>query len=110
MKVSIKYFASLLLVILVAAFMNGAVADNTKTNQNVSAPVNPYGGEPGGGITLPAYFKPTKYINNNNFYHPGTEDLGPDEMRISFVGSTPWPPRRDQAGTCIMDESGQSLL
>lgn len=25
-------------------------------------------------------------------------------MRISFVGSCPWPPRRDQAGTCIMVE------
>jgi hypothetical protein len=28
-------------------------------------------------------------------------DIGPDEMRISFIGSTPWPPRRDQAGTAI---------
>jgi len=27
-------------------------------------------------------------------------------MRISFVGSTPFPPRRDQAGTCIMIELG----
>jgi len=27
-------------------------------------------------------------------------------MRISFVGSAPWPPRRDQAGACIMVELG----
>ena len=27
-------------------------------------------------------------------------------MRISFVGSCPFPPRRDQAGTCIMVELG----
>ena len=27
-------------------------------------------------------------------------------MRISFVGSCPYPPRRDQAGTCIMVELG----
>lgn len=67
---------------------------------------NPYGGGPGTGLSLPPYFKPTKYLKNNNFYFPGTEDIGPDEMRISFVGSCPWPPRRDQAGTCIMVELG----
>jgi ribonuclease BN (tRNA processing enzyme) len=27
-------------------------------------------------------------------------------MRVSFVGTTPWPPRRDQAGTAIMVELG----
>jgi hypothetical protein len=27
-------------------------------------------------------------------------------MRISFVGSSPFPPRRDQAGTAIMVELG----
>ena len=67
---------------------------------------NPYGGGPGTGITLPDYYRPTKYVKNNNFYFPGTEDLGSDEMRISFVGSTPWPPRIGQAGTCIMVELG----
>ena len=69
-------------------------------------PSNPYGGGPGVGISLPDYYKPTKYISNNNFYFPGTETLGPDEMRISFVGSTPWPPRIKQAGTAIMVELG----
>ena len=67
---------------------------------------SPYGGGPGAGISLPPYFKPTPYLTNNNIYFPGTETLGADEMRISFVGSCPWPPRRDQAGTCIMVELG----
>ena len=67
---------------------------------------NPYGGGPGTGISLPPYFRPTPSLNNNNVYYPGTEELGKDEMRISFVGSTPFPPRRDQAGTCIMVELG----
>ena len=71
-----------------------------------SMPSNPYGGGPGTGISLPDYYKPTRYITNNNFYFPGTEELGPDEMRISFVGSTPWPPRIKQAGTSIMVELG----
>ncbi len=59
---------------------------------------NPYGGGPGTGISLPPYFRPTDGLKNNNVYYPGTEELGEDEMRISFVGSAPWPPRRDQAG------------
>lgn len=67
---------------------------------------NPYGGGPGTGITLPPYFRPTDGLKNNNVYYPGLEELGKDEMRISFVGSCPWPPRRDQAGTCIMVELG----
>jgi ribonuclease Z len=68
---------------------------------------NPYGGRPSGGITLPDYFRPTKYMtgSNANFF-PLSEEIGPDEMRVSFMGSTPFPPRLDQAGTCIMVECG----
>lgn len=71
-----------------------------------SMPTSPYNGGPGKGISLPDDFLPTPYLGNNNFYFPGTETLGPDEMRVSFVGSCPWPPRRDQAGTSIMVELG----
>ena len=80
-----------------------AKADDVDSHSEVT---NPYGGGPGTGVSLPSYFKPTKYLKNNNFFYPGTEDVGPDEMRVSFVGSCPWPPRRDQAGTCIMVELG----
>ncbi len=69
-------------------------------------PKNPYGGGPGSGLTLPPYYRPTEYLKNNNNYFPGTEELGADEMRISFIGSIPFPPVRDQAGTCIMVELG----
>ncbi len=66
---------------------------------------NPYGGKPGGGMTLAEYFRPTKYMTGSNAnYFPLSEELGPDEMRISFCGSTPFPPRLDQAGTFIMVE------
>ena len=67
---------------------------------------NPYGGGPGTGITLPPYYRPTPSVGNRNNYFPTAEKLGHDEMRISFVGSCPYPPRRDQAGTCIMVELG----
>jgi ribonuclease Z len=68
--------------------------------------VNPYGGSGGSGITLPDYYRPTDYVKNNQIFVPGLEAVGPDEMRISFIGSCPWPPRRDQAATSIMVELG----
>jgi ribonuclease BN (tRNA processing enzyme) len=89
-----------------AAALGGATTARAEEKQGSVEVKNPYGGGPGTGISLPPYYKPTKYLKNNNFYFPGSEDVGPDEMRISFVGSCPWPPRRDQAGTCIMVELG----
>lgn len=69
-------------------------------------PVNPYGGGPGTGSTLPDYYKPTPGMRSRNNFFPLSEELGPDEMRISFVGSSPFPPRLNQAGTAIMVELG----
>src|SRR5271167_2329345 len=71
-----------------------------------SQPKNPYGGGPGTGLQFPPYYKPTASVRSRMNYFPGSEPIGPDEMRISFVGSCPFPPRRDQAGTCIMVELG----
>ena len=48
---------------------------------------NPYGGGPNTGITLPPYYRPTPSVKNANTFFPGVEELGADEMRISFVGS-----------------------
>ncbi len=68
--------------------------------------VNPYGGSGGSGSTLPDYYRPTDYVKNNQIFVPGLEAVGPDEMRISFIGSCPWPPRRNQAATSMMVELG----
>jgi len=67
---------------------------------------NPYGKRPGGGISLPDYYRPTPSIKNRNVYFGGTEPLGPGEMRVSFLGSTPWPPTRTQSGTSMLVELG----
>ena len=72
----------------------------------MSEPRNPYGTRPGGGISLPDYYRPPLSINNRNVYFPGTEILPKNEMRISFLGSTPWPPTKSQSGTSIMVELG----
>ncbi|CUS03226.2 putative ribonuclease Z [Candidatus Promineifilum breve] len=87
-----------------------AVIDIDKRT-NGDAPVtsvvhNPYGSPPGSGVTLPPGYQPTPSVKNKNNYFPQSEPLGPDEMRIIFMGSQPWPPRLSQAGTCIMVELG----
>lgn len=93
-------------IVTTGAAAVGAAAAGTAEAAPSDAAANPYGGGPGTGISLPPYFKPTPSLKNNNVYYPELEKLGEDEMRISFVGSCPWPPRRDQAGTCIMVELG----
>jgi len=69
-------------------------------------PENPYGPRPGGGISLPDYYKPWPAIKNRNMYLPGTETLPKNEMRITFLGSSPWPPNRLQKGTSMLVELG----
>ena len=68
---------------------------------------NPYGAPPGTGISMPPYYRPTPSVRNRNNYFPQSEELGADEMRITFMGSNPFPPRLSQAGTCIMVECGK---
>ena len=73
----------------------------------MSMPKNPYGGGPGSGSTLPPYYRPTPSHEKSEItIFPLSEELGPEEMRISFMGSSPYPPRINQAGTCIMVELG----
>jgi ribonuclease Z len=69
-------------------------------------PQSPYGGGPGVGITLPPYYRPTPSVKVAANYYPMLETLGPEEMRITLVGTSPFPPRGSQAGTCIMVETG----
>jgi ribonuclease BN (tRNA processing enzyme) len=79
-------------------------------SESQSQQKNPYGKRPGGGISLPEYYKPWPAIKNRNMYLPGTEILPKNEMRITFLGSTPWPPTRLQKGTSILVELGTGEL
>jgi len=46
---------------------------------------NPYGGKPGGGITLPEYFRPTKYITGSRAnYFPLSEEIGGNADLVVF--------------------------
>ncbi|MGO7537294.1 guanitoxin biosynthesis MBL fold metallo-hydrolase GntH [Rhizobium ruizarguesonis] len=84
------------------------VSPATAEAQQTSCPdeANAYGAPPGSGVSLPPTYLPTPSIKNRNNYFPQSEPLGEDEMRITFMGSQPFPPRMDQAGTCIMVELG----
>ena len=91
--------ASMFATITTLREREGVMATNDQTK-------NPYGGKPGSGLQFPPYYMPTPSVRSRNNYFPSSETIGKDEMRISFVGSCPYPPRRDQAGTCIMVELG----
>ncbi|MGA2255525.1 MAG: guanitoxin biosynthesis MBL fold metallo-hydrolase GntH, partial [Thermoguttaceae bacterium] len=91
-----------------AGLAAGAVssAEAAEPKPDTDMPKNPYGGGPSTGLQFPPYYQPTKSVKSRMNYFPGSETLGADEMRISFVGSCPVPLRRDQAGTAIMVELG----
>ena len=87
--------------------MDAALSTPAAAQATSSPESNPYGSPPGSGISIPPYYRPTPSIRNRNNYFPQTEQLGDDEMRITFMGSNPFPPRLSQAGTCIMVECGK---
>ncbi len=93
----------------VAAGAVPGLVDVAHADQQETAPCppeNPYGARPGGGISLPEYYKPWPAITNRNMFLPGTETLPKNEMRITFLGSSPWPPNRLQKGTSMLVELG----
>jgi ribonuclease Z len=85
-----------------------ASAQAAEENRPATGETNAYGAPPGTGLSMPPYYLPTPSVKNRNNYFPQSEPLGPDEMRITFMGSQPWPPRLTQAGTCIMVELGSN--
>ena len=74
---------------LVAGGVPGLAAASDESQEQSATqpppPENPYGSRPGGGISLPDYYRPWAALKNRNFYAPGTEVLPKNEMRIS-----PW--------------------
>lgn len=91
---------------MAAGALTSASAEAAEGQQDVPGEHNAYGAPPGTGISMPPYYLPTPSVKNRNVYLPGTEPIGPDEMRITFMGSQPWPPRLSQAAQCIMVELG----
>ncbi len=64
---------------------------------------------PGFGISMNQddYDRTPSVVGGANYF-PGTEDWLPvGEMRVSFLGTAPYPPRLQQSGTSILLELGQ---
>ena len=72
-----------------AGALTTSAVSSAQTADTSPAARNPYGGVPSGGITVPAYYRPAPYLVSNNIYYLSQEQIGPDEMRISFIGSMP---------------------
>jgi ribonuclease Z len=51
-------------------------------------------------------WSPTKPYPSQDVYFPGTEELGPDEMRVIMCGSGMPMPRLKQAAACLLIELG----
>lgn len=88
----------------VCSTLGPEVAQAANGSSRIEQEKNPYGAPAGSGISMPAYYRPTPSVKNRNNFFPQTEEVGADEMRITYMGSNPWPPRLDQAGTCMMVE------
>jgi ribonuclease Z len=56
----------------------------------------------GGKVTSPTGVAPDRYA-----YYPGTEELGPDEMRVVACGTGMPSARHGQAATCFLVELGK---
>lgn len=59
-----------------------------------------------GGGAVQEGWSPTKRYPNQEVYYPGTEELGPDEIRVIACGSGMPMPRLKQAAACFLIELG----
>jgi ribonuclease Z len=57
-------------------------------------------------VLVAATQSPTQAINDRDVYYPGSEDLGPDEMRIVALGTGMPSVRPKQAAACWLVELG----
>ncbi|MGI9533911.1 MAG: guanitoxin biosynthesis MBL fold metallo-hydrolase GntH [Thermodesulfobacteriota bacterium] len=57
------------------------------------------------GETMYPHVLPASHFNATMLYYPGTEELQPDEVRVTFMGSTYYP-NQSQSGMSIFVELG----
>lgn len=103
-----------ILVILTIGFVGGYLYSHNNPQQvdanqpvNVTAKNAPE--QPGHSFENKAKddeWSPTKRYPNQEVYYPGTEELGPDEMRVICCGSGMPMPRTKQAAACFLIELG----
>ena len=57
------------------------------------------------GETMVPHVAPASHFFSTVLYYPGTEELGPDEVRVTFMGSTYYP-SQSQSGMSVFVELG----
>jgi ribonuclease Z len=57
------------------------------------------------GETMSPYVAPATHFKANMLYYPGSEELQPDEVRVTFMGSTYYP-NQSQSGMSIFVQLG----
>jgi len=62
--------------------------------------------ETDGKAAPPQTFSPVKALTEHDVYYPGTEDLKPDEMRVTACGTGMPSARPKQAAACFLVELG----
>ena len=97
------------------ALLAGALTAPTASAQQTEADVQEAmeffstAGSPGDkwieGETVYPNVAPASYFNASLLYYPGTETVQPDEMRVTFMGSTYYP-NNSQSGMSIFVELG----
>ena len=57
------------------------------------------------GETMVPHIAPASHFTSTMLYYPNTEDLQPDEVRVIFMGSSPYP-SQSQSGVSILVQLG----
>ena len=89
------------LVALAAVFALGFHSGETGTTVSLAP-----GAQAAGAGVVQSGWSPTKPYPNHEVYFPGTEELGPEEIRVFACGSGMPMPRTKQAAACFLIELG----
>jgi ribonuclease Z len=99
MKRKIKLISIMAVIAFIAAAIYGLDVYNGESGQELS--ITNEVEAAGGQVKSPTAAAPDRYV-----YYPGTEELGPDEMRVIACGTGMPAARRGQAATCFLVELG----
>jgi ribonuclease Z len=96
--------------IAAAGYMLGVYSEQTGTVVSLTQEAQAVGGAMEKEKMTRQYMTdPNGTVSNRFFYHPGTEALGPEEVRVTACGTGMPAARRGQAAACFLVELGNTL-
>ena len=94
---------SVLIIATLAAVLGCMMGQTSKNDASGQAAPPGAGGPPSSRASLT---DPTGTVSNPYSYFPGTEELGPEEIRVVACGTGMPAARRGQAASCFLIELG----